>query len=296
MVDQVLGRIAVVARGVYDPQSEYERLDAVTYNGSSYLVRKHCRGVTPEVGEYYMLMAQSGDSTALNAAVAEALRAAGDADRAAAEANDAAVRVEPEITQLREDLEGYTNTVAGPETLGGVMPVAKTEKMTTLVGVDETGRLFADASENPFATIADVTLTEAASVISITEDMYGKPFALREIVAKITFPATESAKTISVYFGIEVNPAKGFARIQNLTHVTYGTESRCYAVIKHGRIMNISSVTSTTQNYYQSEKAEQILQGIGMLEAEKFDKLCVFTYTDGGFPAGSRVVIEGVPM
>lgn len=90
MVDQVLGRIAVVARGVYDPQSEYERLDAVTYNGSSYLVRKHCRGVTPEVGEYYMLMAQSGDSTAVSAAATEALRAAKHADEAAGNAGTAA--------------------------------------------------------------------------------------------------------------------------------------------------------------------------------------------------------------
>ena len=58
MVNQDLGKVAVVARGAYDPKVEYERLDAVTYNGSSYLVRQRCRGVTPAEGTYYMLIPQ----------------------------------------------------------------------------------------------------------------------------------------------------------------------------------------------------------------------------------------------
>ena len=90
MHNQDLGRVAVVARGAYDPSAEYERLDAVSYNGSSYLVRKHCQGVEPAEGEYYMLMAQAGDSTAANAAAAEALAAAERADSASGRADTAA--------------------------------------------------------------------------------------------------------------------------------------------------------------------------------------------------------------
>ena len=90
MHNQDLGRVAVVARGAYDPSTEYERLDAVSYNGSSYLVRKHCRGVEPAEGEDYMLMAKAGDSTAANAAAVEALAAAERADSASGRANAAA--------------------------------------------------------------------------------------------------------------------------------------------------------------------------------------------------------------
>ena len=90
MVNQDLGRVAVVARGAYDPSTVYERLDAVSYNGSSYLVRKHCQGVEPAEGEYYMLMAKAGDSTAANAAAAEALAAAGRAAAASKRADTAA--------------------------------------------------------------------------------------------------------------------------------------------------------------------------------------------------------------
>ena len=90
MHNQDLGRVAVVARGTYDPSAEYERLDAVSYNGSSYLVRKHCQGVEPAEGEYYMLMAKAGDSTAANAAAAKALAAAERADSAARNADNMA--------------------------------------------------------------------------------------------------------------------------------------------------------------------------------------------------------------
>lgn len=90
MHNQDLGRVAVVARGAYDPSAEYERLDAVSYNGSSYLVRKHCRGVEPAEGEYYMLMAQAGDSTAANVAAEQAIAAAERADSASGRADTAA--------------------------------------------------------------------------------------------------------------------------------------------------------------------------------------------------------------
>ena len=132
MHNQDLGRVAVVARGTYDPSAEYERLDAVSYNGSSYLVRKHCQGVEPAEGEYYMLMAKAGDSTAANAAAAEALAAAERANTAAGNAGQqaaaagaaadaanssaAAARevvdtVMPDVQQLKGDISDFEDGV-----------------------------------------------------------------------------------------------------------------------------------------------------------------------------------------
>ena len=98
MVNQDLGRVSVVARGAYDPSTAYERLDAVRYNGSSYLVRKHCQGVEPAEGEYYMLLAQDGDSTAANAAASEALAAAQMAEAASDRADTAAGSAEQQAS------------------------------------------------------------------------------------------------------------------------------------------------------------------------------------------------------
>ena len=129
MHNQDLGRVAVVSRGAYDPAAEYERLDAVSYNGSSYLVRKHCQGVEPAEGEYYMLMAKAGDSTAANAAAVEALAAAeranttsgradtaaGNANAAAAEAKNVVNTVIPDVNKLKDDLCAVNSEIIGEE-------------------------------------------------------------------------------------------------------------------------------------------------------------------------------------
>ena len=108
MVNQDLGRVCVVPRGAYDPEVAYTRLDAVSYNGSCYMARKDCQGVTPAEGEYYMLMADG--SVALTAA-ARADEAAESALDAAGKANDAATAaqavvdsISPDVIQLKKDM------------------------------------------------------------------------------------------------------------------------------------------------------------------------------------------------
>ena len=93
MVNQDLGRVCVVPRGAYDPAAAYTRLDAVSYNGSCYMVRKDCQGVTPAEGEYYMLMADGS----------VALAAAARADEAAEAAQEVVDTVLPDVTQLKQD-------------------------------------------------------------------------------------------------------------------------------------------------------------------------------------------------
>ena len=55
-----LGRVSLVPRGAYDPAADYQRLDVVQYQGSGYLVLRPVRGVTPEDGADYMLLAARG--------------------------------------------------------------------------------------------------------------------------------------------------------------------------------------------------------------------------------------------
>ena len=111
MVNQDLGRVAVVLRGEYDPEAQYERLDCISYQGSSYLVRKHCTGVTPAAGEYYQLAALAGSSAAADAAALlanEAAKnadaAAGRADAAAGNAQEAADAVNGEVDKIKDDI------------------------------------------------------------------------------------------------------------------------------------------------------------------------------------------------
>lgn len=52
-----IGKVAITPRGEYDPEKKYERLDAVLYNGDSYLVLKEVSGVAPVEGEFFAVLA-----------------------------------------------------------------------------------------------------------------------------------------------------------------------------------------------------------------------------------------------
>lgn len=164
MHNQDLGRVAVVARGIYDPLAEYERLDAVSYNGSSYLVRKHCQGVEPAEGEYYMLMAKAGDSTAANAAAEKALAAAERADSASARANTAAGNADQKAKEAGAAAASANAAAGNANTAAAGASSAKQEAETAAAAANN-----AAASANQNAKAA-ATATSAANAAASRAD------------------------------------------------------------------------------------------------------------------------------
>lgn len=59
-----IGRVSIVYQGEWDEDSTYERLDVVSYNGSSYIVTNDVSGVEPPSDDYYGLLAESGNGIA----------------------------------------------------------------------------------------------------------------------------------------------------------------------------------------------------------------------------------------
>ena len=60
MAKQILGRVSIVFKGEYNSTTNYEKLDIVSYNGSSYACLKDCVGVIPTDTTYWQLVAESG--------------------------------------------------------------------------------------------------------------------------------------------------------------------------------------------------------------------------------------------
>lgn len=56
-----LGKVALTPKGEWNTATTYERLDVVSYDGSSYTVLKECQGVVPVEGEFYSLLAMKGE-------------------------------------------------------------------------------------------------------------------------------------------------------------------------------------------------------------------------------------------
>lgn len=58
---QVLGIVAMSNKGEYNSQTNYEKLNIVTYNGSSYCAKQNCIGILPTDPDYWQLLAERGD-------------------------------------------------------------------------------------------------------------------------------------------------------------------------------------------------------------------------------------------
>ena len=61
MAKQILGRVSIVFKGEYNSTTNYEKLDIVFYNGSSYACLKDCVGIIPTDTTYWQLVAQKGE-------------------------------------------------------------------------------------------------------------------------------------------------------------------------------------------------------------------------------------------
>ena len=63
MITASLGRVSPSHKGEYNSSNIYTRLDIVSYLGSSYMVLKDTKGVTPVVGANYQLIAGAGTNS-----------------------------------------------------------------------------------------------------------------------------------------------------------------------------------------------------------------------------------------
>ena len=62
MAKQNLGRVAMASKGEYSSATSYERLDIVTYAGSSYVCKKDSIGNLPTNTEYFDVLAEKGQN------------------------------------------------------------------------------------------------------------------------------------------------------------------------------------------------------------------------------------------
>ena len=112
----------------------------------------------------------------------------------------------------------YTLPVASPTTLGGVMPAAKTDKMTQAVGVDDAGRLWAMAgigssggADGVWTLYHDITVEEAVNSLSGQIDS-----SCREI---LIYMKTAYDENVSKYLGVYFNEARVYEEIINRNSV-----------------------------------------------------------------------------
>ena len=58
----VLGKVMMIAKGNYSDNQQYEKLDFVMYNGSSYVAKQSTIGNVPTNEDYWQLLSAKGDT------------------------------------------------------------------------------------------------------------------------------------------------------------------------------------------------------------------------------------------
>lgn len=61
MAKTVIGKVSIVPRGNYAEDKNYIKLDGVKYNGSFFICKKECIGISPDNEGYWMLSAEKGE-------------------------------------------------------------------------------------------------------------------------------------------------------------------------------------------------------------------------------------------
>lgn len=113
---------------------------------------------------------------------------------------------------LTDAPEGYTLPVASADELGGVKPAAKTDAMTSAVGVDADGKLWSVAGGGEWELINSVTIPEDAeetNTFIFTTDKNGNSFVLKTASLGYRYPAYTGESTIPGYCYAKLNNGYG---------------------------------------------------------------------------------------
>ncbi len=195
-----LGRVSIVPKGVYDPETVYTRLDYVLFGDDGYLARKSgLQGVTPEEGEDWMKAVGSGSAAAAKEAAAQAA--------ASAESAAGSVQVLEEnreaIQSIRDNLEDIQAVSGGMEavqTVGGQIGAVQTvsqgmeavrtaaENLEAIQAAPEAADRAeaADDDANLAAERAEEAANRAQSIAQGAKGYYETPETLRESVPEGT--------------------------------------------------------------------------------------------------------------
>ena len=66
MITKVIGKVSPTPKGQYNSSTQYERLDIVTYQGSSYMAKQNTKGNVPTNTTYWAILAEKGSSITLS--------------------------------------------------------------------------------------------------------------------------------------------------------------------------------------------------------------------------------------
>ena len=197
-------------------------------------------------------------------------------------AQSAADILQPEVNRLKDDLSDKL-----PKSPVNWEPWTAEEQAAARERIGASKKL------GIWEDIATVNITEDAAAIKVNLDANGNTFSLSDIICEITIPAENPVKQRSIYFGLNISANFTFSRIALTTNERYISGAITYARIVSGRVICDGAISGPSNTRHQPYYKYAIFNGHGGIEAESFDSVSVFTYSDA-FPAGTTVILKGI--
>lgn len=215
-------------------------------------------------------------------------------------AQSAADILQPELNQIKDDLSVEQTAREQADTslqqkISGKLPKSPTnwESWTSDEQAAARERIGASKKLGIWEDIATVNITEDASAITVNLDVNGNTFSLSDIICEITIPKENPVKQRSIYFGLNISTNFTFSRVALTTNESYISGAITYARIVSGRVICDGAISGPSNTRYQPYYQYAIFNGHGTIEAESFDSVSVFTFSDA-FPAGTTVILKGI--
>lgn len=206
---------------------------------------------------------------------------------------------EERVTQLKQDLSAEQTAREQADTslqqeISAKLPKSPADWEVWTAEEQATARERIGASKKLgiWEDIATVNITEDASAITVNLDANGNTFSLSDIIVEITIPTENPVKQRNIYFGLNISTNFTFSRIALTTNAKYISGAITYARIVSGRVICDGAISGPSNTRYQPYYKYAIFNGHGGIEAESFDSVSVFTYSDA-FPAGTTVILKG---
>lgn len=273
--------------------------DASTINGKD--------GVTPHIGDngnWYLGDVDTGNPSRGKTGPAGYTPVRGtdywtEADQNAI-VSQAVTQIQPDISEIKSDISAEQAAREQSDTslqqeISGKLPKspANWEPWTADEQAAARERIGASKKLGIWEDIADVNITEEAAAITVNLDANGNTFSLSDIICEIKIPAENPVKQRSVYFGLNVSINFTFSRIALTTTASYTSGVITYARIVSGRVICDGAISGPSNTRHQPYNKYAIFNGYGGIEAESFDSVSVFTYSDA-FPAGTIFILKWI--
>ena len=265
MARQTLGKVMMLLKSEYDSNTQYEILDVVTYNGSSYVAKQSTQGNLPTNTNYWLLLAEKGDAATINGynvlSILEGINTSIQQSGNQLTINNT---YEYDDTDVKRDIQANANDISQNSTdiealqqsLSNYSLITETGSKLNLVLNNTTYQLYMqllDKNNNVINTSSTIDLPIESLILNVTYDNSSK-----ELVITLENGTTRKVPVGDLISGLQSEITSTNKLSSDLVDDTNNTNKFATAAEKE----KLAGIEQNANNYSLPTATESVLGGI----------------------------------